>query len=80
MLRIDCAIHLLIHLEELMDGVARIGVIGHGRTRHLERSRRQGVDIGDAGIRTFVVRQACAAGSEQVLIRSRQSRIATGQA
>ena len=40
-LAVDRAIHLLIHLEELMDGVGRVGVVRHGRAGHLERAGRQ---------------------------------------
>ena len=77
---VDRAIHLLVHLEELVDGVAGIGVIGHGRAGQLERPGRQGVDVGDAGIRAHAVWQTGAAGSEQELVGGGQSGIAARQA
>ena len=40
-LGVDRAVHLLVHLEELMDGVGRVGVIRHARAGHLERAGRQ---------------------------------------
>src|SRR5581483_6728115 len=70
---VDGAIHLLVHLEELMDGVARVGVIGHGRAGHLEGARRQRVDVGDARIRSQSGRQAGSTCAEQELIGWRKA-------
>ena len=76
-LPVDGAIHLLIHLEELMDGVGRVGVIRHGRAGHLEGAWRQRVDVGDADVGADSVGQPGAAGAEQELVLRRQARIAT---
>lgn len=78
-LGVDSAIHLLDHLEVLMDSVARIGVERRSRARQLERPRQKLVDVGDAQIWTLVVRQTCATGSEQELSPGRQPRIARRQ-
>src|SRR5215813_12059158 len=69
----DRAIHLLVHLEELMDGVARVGVIRHGRAGHLEGTGRQRVDVGDAGVGAGLVGQPGAASAEQELVLRRQA-------
>src|SRR6267378_8516500 len=76
---IDCAIDLLNHLEILMDGVASVGVEGHGRASQLERSRGKVVDVGDAGIGTEGDAQARATGSEKELILGRQAEVTTGK-
>ncbi len=63
-----------------MDRVARIGVIWHRRSGHLERPGRQGVNIGNARIRTHRIRQTRAAGAEQELIFRGQAGVAAGEA
>ena len=80
MLFVDGAIHLLDHLEVLMDRVAGEGVERHCRAGHLERPRREVVDIGDADIRTELEAQTGAAGAEEELILRWQARIATRDA
>ena len=72
---VDRAIHLLIHLEVLMDRVAGEGVERHGRSGQLERPRRQRGDVGDPRIGTNREGQAGASGSEKELILRRQARI-----
>src|SRR5262249_16523203 len=74
-LGIDRTIHLLIHLEVLMDGVARKGIEGHVRAGHLERPRRQVVDIGDADIGTERDVQTRAARAQEEFVSGRQARI-----
>src|SRR6202047_1401793 len=76
MLAVDGAIHLLIHLEELMDGVARIGVIRHRRTGHREGAGRRGGDIGDARVGAECRGKTRAAGAKQELRLRWQPRIA----
>ena len=75
-LPVDGAIHLLIHLKKLMDGVGRVGVIRHARAGHLEGAGRQRVDVGDARVGADIVGQPGAAGAEQELVLRRQARIA----
>ena len=77
---VDGAVHLLDHLEILMDGVAGEGVVWHRRASHLERSRRERVDIGDTRVRTEREAEATAPGSEEELILRRQARISTRDA
>src|SRR3981081_4182348 len=72
---VDRAIHLLHHLEILMDGVAGEGIERHGRPRHLEWPRRQGFDIGDARVGTEREAQPGATGAEQKLILGWQPRV-----
>ena len=79
-LAVDRAVHLLVHLEELVDGVGGIGVIGHVRAGQLERSGRQVADIGDAGVRANADGQTRAAGAEQELVAGGQAGIAAGDA
>ena len=79
-LLVDRAVHLLDHLEILMDGVAGEGIERHRRAGHLEWPRRQVVDIRDARIRTQREAQTRAAGGEQKLILRRQARVAAGNA
>jgi len=75
-LGVDGTIHLLYHLEVLMDGVAGEGVERHVRTCQLERSRRQGVDVGNANIRAEREAQTRTPGAEEALICRWQARIA----
>jgi hypothetical protein len=74
-LGVDGAIHLLIHLKELMDRIAGICIIGHRRSGDLEWAGRQRGDIGDANVWTFVVRKASAAGIVEEPVRSWQTRV-----
>src|ERR1700730_19382590 len=76
MLRVNGAIHLLVHLEILMDCVAGEGVVGHRRASQLEWSRWERVDVRNPGIRTERRGQAGASGCEEELILRRQARIA----
>src|SRR5579859_5360052 len=76
-LLVDGTIHLLDHLEVLMDGVAREGVERHGWAGHLERTRRQVVDVRDAYIWTQREPQTRSPSAEQELIRWWQAGVAT---
>ena len=80
LLLVDGAIHLLEHLEELVDGIAREGVERHRRTCQLERTRRQGVDVGDPGIGTERGGETGSPSGEKELIRRRKARITPGNA
>ena len=80
MFLVDRAIHLLVHLEELMDGVGGIGIIGHGRPGHLEWPGGQRVDVGDAGIRTQGGSKTRAPGPEQELVGGGQAGVAARHA
>ena len=77
---VDGTIHLLDHLEIPMRGVAGKGVEWHRRAGHLERPRREGVDVGNADIGTKGEVQTRASGGEEELIRGRQARIAARDA
>src|SRR5580704_13176817 len=77
---VDGAIHLLDHLEVLMDGVAGESVERHSWASHLERSRWERVDISDPRVRTEREAEAGAPGSEEELILGREARVATRDA
>jgi hypothetical protein len=76
---VDGTIHLLDHLEVLMDRVAGIGVEWHVRSSHLERTRREVVNVANANIWTEREAQAGATGAEQEFIRGRQTGVACRQ-
>src|SRR6516225_2675737 len=65
---VDGAVHLLVHLEELVDRIAGEGVVWHGLAGHFERSRGQRVDVCDADIRTERGAQTRPPGAKQELV------------
>src|ERR1700747_2601278 len=71
----DAAVRLLPHLVELMNGIARIGIIREIGTRQLERPVRQGSTLEDPWVGSSRAAGTGCTRGEQYKILSLQGRL-----